>query len=211
MFKRKIIKEACIGSYEDAKKIIEEKYDKIDRFETCSNLNQSGFTPDINVFKYIQESGIDQVVMIRNNDTFLIEEDDIEELKNQINVFLNLGAKNFIFGYITKENKVDIDTCITLINEIKQKENTTWSFHMAIDQVDDYFQEINTLINLNFTRILTKGGKQEAIQNLKTLKKINNHFGKKIQIIVGGKVTKDNYKKIYKKTKITQFHGTKIV
>lgn len=211
MFRKKIIIEACIGSYEDAKRILEKENKIVNRFETCSNLDQGGYTPDIKTFEYIKNKNVEQVVMIRNKNTFFIEEDDLNILKQQISMFLDIGAKHFIFGYITQDKKIDINTCLELINIIKQKENTTWSFHMAIDEVENYFQEINILIDLQFTRILTKGGKKEAINNIKNLKKINKKFGKRIEIIVGGKVTKDNFQLLSKKTKIRQFHGTKIV
>lgn len=81
---------------------------------------------------------------------------------------------------------------------------------MAIDLVDNYFEEINKLINLGFTRILTKGGSGPAIENVENLKKINDKYGNKIEILVGGKVTKDNYLEIEKQTKIRQFHGREI-
>lgn len=208
----KLIKEACIGNIKDVKKYLD-KLDQIDRFETCSKLNLGGLTPSKRTFKFIvnKANNLDQIVMIRTNNSFTIKNDnEIKKLKKHIKKFLKLGAKNFIFGYLTDDNKIDIDTCKKLIDVIKREKNTTWNFHMAIDLVDSYFEEIDKLINLGFTRILTKGGSGPAIENVENLKKINEKYGNKIEILVGGKVTKDNYLEIEKQTKIRQFHGREI-
>lgn len=205
-----LIKEACIGSLDEAKNFLENRI-LINRIETCSNLDKGGLTPSFEVFNYIKEKNVEQVVMIRNKDTFHIEDQsDIDIMLQDIDNFLSLGAKNFIFGYLDSNNKIDVKTMELFINKIKTKQNTTWSFHMAIDYVYDYDEAFETLIKLEFTRVLTKGGKGVAINNLDKLAYLNEKYGKKIQILVGGKVTKDNYIRIHNKTKINQFHGTKI-
>ena len=64
--------------------------------------------------------------MIRNKNTFIIDSNnDLEIMKNQINDFLSLGARYFIFGYVTKDKKIDIDACKQLIDVVKSKPNTT--------------------------------------------------------------------------------------
>lgn len=81
---------------------------------------------------------------------------------------------------------------------------------MAIDAANDYDQAFKTLINLGFTRVLTKGGQTPAINNLENLKRLNQVYGNQIEIIVGGKVTDQNYQIIIEKTDIKQVHGVKI-
>ena len=78
---------------------------------------------------------------------------------------------------------------------------------MAIDAVEDYDQAFQTLIELQFQRVLIKGGLQPAMHNLKQLKILNAKYGQQIQILVGGQVTKDNYQKICQATGIKQAHG----
>lgn len=208
----KIIKEACIDSILAIDHAL--KSNDVDRFETCSNLEEGGLTPTIEIFEYIKAyaKNIDQVIMIRNKNSFYIEsQKDIEIMKKSIEEFCQKGGRHFIFGYIDKQGKIDIDSCLKLIETIKKYENTSWNFHMAIDLVNDYDEAFKTLIKHNFTRVLTKGGKSSAIQNIDNLKRLNEKYGNEIEILVGGKVTKDNYLEIHKKTNITQFHGTKIV
>lgn len=207
-----IIKELCIGSIQDVKNKFD-KLNSVNRFETCSRLDVGGLTPDFATFQYIKENtNIDQVVMIRNKDTFYIEdENDINVMVKSIEDFAKLGAKNFIFGYLTKDNEIDLVNIKKLVNKVKTIENATYSFHMAIDLVNDYSKSINELIDLGFKRILLKGGKNQALDNIENLSNLQNKFGDKIQLLVGGKVNKDNYLKVIELTNIKQVHGREIV
>ncbi len=207
------IKEVCIDDSMDVLSLLSKQND-FDRFETCSNLDEGGLTPKKKFYKKLCKLFKDkeQIIMIRPNNSFYISNGkELDKIFKSIKQFIKLGAKHFIFGYLTKENDIDIDSCKKIIDLIYSYKNTSWSFHMAIDLVNDYDKSFNELIELGFTRVLTKGGKSEAINNIETLKKLNNKYGNQIQILVGGKVTKDNYLEIHSKTNINQFHGTKIV
>ena len=210
----KIIKEACIGSLADAKNYLETaKISQINRIETCSNLDQGGLTPELEVFNYIKSKNMEQVIMIRRHHSFVIQsETELKQLIDDLNFYLDQGATNFIFGYLTKTNQIDVATCQKLIEQIKFRNNPqlTWNFHMAIDAANDYDQAFKTLIDLGFTRVLTKGGQSPAIDNLENLQRLNQSYGNQIQIIVGGKVTDQNYQSIIEKTGIKQVHGVKI-
>ena len=208
-----IIKEVCIDDSMDVESLIS-KQNEFHRFETCSNLNEGGLTPKKKFYKKLCKlfENKEQVIMIRPSNSFYIKnEKELNKIFSSIKKFVKLGAKHFIFGYLIKENDIDIISCKKIINLISSYENTSWSFHMAIDLVNDYDKSFKELMDLGFTRVLTKGGKTEAINNINTLKELNAKYGSQIEILVGGKVTKDNYQEIHNKTNINQFHGTKIV
>lgn len=209
-FIMKLIKEACIDNIDSVNLALNSG--KISRFETCSNLNEGGLTPDMEVFEYIQNNcDFDQIIMIRPTNTFIVnDESEVETMKLQILNFLNKGGRHFIFGYIDQNRNIDWKICEQLIAIIKTYSNTTWSFHMAIDEVNDYDKAFKELIQHKFVRVLTKGGQGAAVNNLQKLKYLQTTYGKEIEILVGGKVTKDNYEYIHEQTNICQFHGTKI-
>jgi copper homeostasis protein len=69
---------------------------------------------------------------------------------------------------------------------------------------------MDTLIKLGVTRILTKGGKSSAINNIEHLKELKTYAADRIQLIVGGSVTDKNYLKIASETGIERFHGRKL-
>ncbi|MGL5308900.1 MAG: copper homeostasis protein CutC, partial [Metamycoplasmataceae bacterium] len=123
-----IIKEACVETIEGAKYFIEKN---VDRFETCFDLTKGGLTPKIELFEYIKNnSNIHQVVMIRTNDNFSVNENEINIMIKEIEAFKRIGATEFIFGFINKNNEIDIDACKKLI---KQLDGCKYDFHMAID------------------------------------------------------------------------------
>lgn len=98
-----------------------------------------------------------------------------------------------------------------IINEVKKVGNTSYCFHMAIDEVQNYDKAFKTSIALGFKRVLTRGGKYSAIKNIDNLKRLSDLYGDKIEIIVGDKIDFNNYKWIHDETKIKQFHGRKII
>lgn len=201
---KKFIFEACIDNIEAAKYFIEKK---VDRFESCSLLELGGLSPDIELFNYIKNnSDIKQVVMLRTNDNFCLNDKEFLIIKKQVKTFIANGAKSFIFGFL-KNGELDI---FNIQRIIKLVNNYEYCFHMAIDEIGDYEKNIPILINLGFSRILLKGGKSAAINNLEVLEKIVAIFGNKIEILIGGSVTKTNWKQIAYKTNASQFHGTKI-
>ena len=118
----KIIKEACIGSLETAQAYLEiNKIHLIDRIETCSALDQGGLTPDLKLFQYIQAKAIPQVVMIRRSNNFVLQSaSELTWLQADLKFFLSHGAKEFIFGFLDNEQKIDIATCKSLIRTIQQ-------------------------------------------------------------------------------------------
>lgn len=205
MNKNVIIKEACVGTIEEAKYFIEKK---VDRFETCYDLSKGGLTPKTELFEYIRDnSNIHQVVMIRTNDNFSVKDEEIVLMINQIKELRKLGATEFIFGFINDNNEIDVSACNKLI---KNLDSCKYDFHMAIDALKNYKRDFPLLIKMGFTRVLTKGGNAPAIENIESLKEIISEFGGKIEIIVGGSVTHSNIKKITNLTGATQVHGTKI-
>jgi copper homeostasis protein len=83
-------------------------------------------------------------------------------------------------------------------------------FHMAFDELLDPQKGIDTLVKLGVTRILTKGGKKPAMENLSKLKSLYEYADGRIQLIVGGSVTDENYQIIAQATGIKYFHGRKL-
>lgn len=84
-------------------------------------------------------------------------------------------------------------------------------FHMAFDEIADSKEALQILIKLGVDRILTKGCKTKAIDGLENLKSLFELGREKIKIVVGGKITKENYEMISKMTGVRELHGKEIV
>lgn len=202
--KNKILLEGCIDNINDINYFI---FKKINRLELCRSLSRGGLSPKIKIVKYVLNNNIDCVVMLREKNDFKLSLINLFLIKWKIKKYRKLGVKNYIFGFV-KNNEIDITSCNKIISLLKDDEK--YAFHMAIDTVDDYDKSINTLINLGFSWILTKGGNNKAIDNIEKLKYIIEKYDQKIKILVGGNVTKDNWEEIRDKTGATWFHGRMI-
>ena len=88
------------------------------------------------------------------------------------------------------------------------------TFHMAFDELDtleEMKEAIDKLSELGVDRILTKGGKKDALYNWNTLKKLVDYAGDRIIIMPGKGINKSNRDYIIEKTGAKEIHGTRIV
>lgn len=202
--KNKIIKEVCVDNFVNVEMAI---YHKAERIEICSNLSKGGLSPDLDLCQILLKHKMNVVVMLRTNDGFHITKEELVNLKISVQAYIDIGVTDFIFGWVNN-NTIDIESCQEIISCFQNKE--TYSFHMAIDEMPNYDRNIKTLINLGFKRVLTKGGTGSAIENLENLEKLVSLYDDKITIVIGGKVTKNNWEEIREATGASQFHGTKL-
>lgn len=87
-------------------------------------------------------------------------------------------------------------------------------FHMAFDQIPlaDQKEAIDQLVDLGFVRILTHGssGNNDIFENVDHLKELVDYADGRIEIMIGGGVTTDNYQELIERTGAQAAHGTKI-
>ena len=183
----RIIREACV----ETKKEIDLAYEKnAERIELCSHLDRGGYTPTASLVKYSTNFKNSNVLIMirRKDDNFVTNKKDMEKL--------------------IKENKVDVENMKKLMNYVPKNKYVV--FHMAFDLIEDKKEAIDQLAQLEVRRILTKGGNDIAMNNIKSLVALKKYAQEKIELVIGGKVSDDNYLIINKKTGINQFHGRKL-
>uniref|UniRef100_A0A8C5GQU5 Copper homeostasis protein cutC homolog n=1 Tax=Gouania willdenowi TaxID=441366 RepID=A0A8C5GQU5_GOUWI len=186
---KKIIIETCVDNFVNTQKSI---FFKAERVEVCSSLELGGLCPDLDLCKILIKRKVTPVVMLRNNATFEINNVELEELKEKIKAYRKIGVKEYIFA------------CNIIISQLKKNEK--FIFHRAIDEIENYDSNLKFLIKMNFSRVLTAGGKGNAMDNLENLKYLVKKFNNKIKIVVAGKVTMENLQEIEAKTNATEFH-----
>ena len=202
----KIIREACV----ETKKEIDAAYaKKAERIELCSQLDKGGYTPTKTLVDYsLRKPKNNVIIMIRRKcDNYVTNKSDMKKLISDIKKYKDTKIKGFVFGLLTKDNKVDVNNMKELMKYVGKKYVV---FHMAFDLIKDKEEAINQLTELGVKRILTKGGNDIAINNIKSLNKLKKLAEDKIELVVGGKVSDENYLQINKLTKIDQFHGRKL-
>lgn len=202
-----MIKEACVGSFNEAKIAI---INGANRVELCENLEVGGTTPSYGMIKKcVGDLEVPTLVMIRpRGGNFNYSIDEIEIMKEDIINCKKLGVIGVVFGVLNSDNTVDYKLLKELVEISKPMEIT---FHKAIDEVENPVAEIEKFIELGITRILTSGKKETALEGQELLNKMLKASQNKIKIVVAGKVTKDNLEVVSQKIPSSEFHGKRIV
>lgn len=113
-----------------------------------------------------------------------------------------------VLGVLTMEKKIDYPLLERLLAECQGMEVT---FHKAIDEVEDPVGEVEKLIEMGVTRILTSGRASTALEGETILNEMLGAAREKIKIVVAGGVTNENLDLVGSRILATEFHGKKIV
>lgn len=200
------IYEACVGNYIEA---IDAEKRGANRIELCDNLMQDGTTPSYGTIKLaVEKTSVPVMVIIRpRGGNFEYSADEVEIMKEDIKVCRELNVHGVVIGAL-KGNEIDLEVTKALIEESK---GLSITFHMAFDEIEDKFKAIDTLVELGVNRILTKGGKANALEGKDELKALSNYADGRIIIMPGKSVTKENRDYILEYTNTVEIHGTKVV
>jgi len=203
-----MIKEACVETFEEA--VLAEKLGA-NRIELCSDLTNDGLTPSFELMqKACSMLKIPVMVMIRPRaGNFIYSEEEIIQMKSEIDQAKKAGAFGIVFGLRTPANKIDKKNT-EILAEYAQPLPVT--FHKAIDELENPVEGVSVLKEITgIKRILTSGGKPTAFEGQETIRKMIEVAGEKITILVAGKVLDSNVKVIQKLTGATELHGRRIV
>lgn len=203
-----MIKEACVETFEEA--ILAEERGA-NRIELCSDLANDGLTPSLELMKKtISNLKIPVMTMVRPRaGNFVYSEEEIGEMKSEIDKAKKAGAAGIVFGLLTSDNKLDLKNT-QLLAEYASPLPVT--FHKAIDELENPVDGVIELLKIeNIKRILTSGGKPTAWEGQETIRKMIQAAGDKIIILVAGKVLDSNVEEIRRITGAKELHGRRIV
>jgi len=186
------------------------------RIELCDNLAEGGTTPSYSVIEqtvnYANQHEASVMTMVRpRGGNFVYSTIEHEMMKKDLTIIKDLDSHGVVFGSLTADNRIDRQKTKELIDLSEDMETT---FHMAFDEIsrDNQKSELDWLIENKVTRILTHGGREGTVfDNLPWLKELVNYAAGRIEILVGGGVTHENWQQLAESLPTNQFHGTKIV
>lgn len=203
-----MIKEACVETFEQA--MLAEKKGA-NRIELCSELSVGGLTPAAKLMKKTcSVLKIPVMVMIRPRaGNFHYSEEEISQMKQEIDLAKKAGAAGVVFGLLTSKNQIDIENTRILADYATPLPVT---FHKAIDELENPADGVPVLKNIRgITRILTSGGKATADEGAEVIRKMKEATGENLTIVAAGKITDKNINQIQKLTQVSEFHGKQIV
>ncbi len=200
-----MIFELCTDSFKGAK--LAQQYGA-KRIELCSALSVGGLTPSPTITAIC--ATIPQVethVMIRPREgDFVYSAVELEVMLKDIQLQAEAGAKGVVFGCLTKENSIDVQQNVTLVEEAR-KYGLECTFHRAFDFVDSPIEALESLINIGFKRILTSGGKPTAIEGIEEIRQLVEYATGQLEIMAGSGVNALNAKALAS-SGITALHFT---
>lgn len=199
--------EVCANSVQDC---IVAQNEGADRIELISASYLGGLTPTTTTLDIAIENGVKIPIigMVRpRGGGFCYSEIEKEQMYREAKELLEHGAKGIVFGFLNEDKKIDWEATEKMINLCKSFEADS-VFHRAFDCSDEPECNIQHLIELGCTRVLTSGLGTNVEKGADLLKLLQERFGDKIEILAGAGISTENIKSIIKKTGITQVHGT---
>ncbi|XP_022915846.2 copper homeostasis protein cutC homolog [Onthophagus taurus] len=179
------------------------------RIELCSALSEGGLTPTPGLLMQIQNANPTNIpifCMLRcRGGNFIYTPEEIEIMREDAKVLRKYKTDGFVFGALLENGDVDMKTSREIIKTCFPLPVT---FHRAFDLVRKPTIEIEVIIDLGFTRILTSGKQENAQIGVKLIKKLMEQVGNRIIIMPGGGITVDNLKFIIDNTEATEYHGS---
>lgn len=207
-----IIKEFCAENTT----LLNQLDQSVKRVELCDNLAVGGITPSYGVIKeaarYLHEKDIALATMIRpRGGNFVYNDSELRIMEDDILHAVELESDSLVLGLLTEDNHIDQDGIEQLL---PATQGLPLVFHMAFDHIplEEQKEALDQLVELGFTRILTHGSAQnnDIFENIAHLKDLVDHADGRIEIMIGGGVTADNYQELIEKTGAQAAHGTKI-
>lgn len=181
-----------------------------DRIELISASYLGGLTPTTTVLDMAIENGvkIPIMAMVRpRGGGFCYSEIEKEQMYREARELLKHGAKGIVFGFLNEDRKINWEETRKMIELCKSYEAES-IFHRAFDCSDEPEYNIQRLIELGCTRVLTSGLGANVEKGAELLKVLQEKFGDKIEILAGAGISTENLESIIKNTGVTQVHGT---
>lgn len=128
---------------------------------------------------------------------------------NDVNYFKANGADGIVFGALTDDFQIDIESCKRIMSAWGEENPAT--FHRAFDQtkIEEIEKNIKIIKEIGFSRILTSGLEETAEKGVENLKKIEK-IARNLNLIVmpGAGVNSANTEMILRETDCKEIHGS---
>ncbi|XP_065173462.1 copper homeostasis protein cutC homolog [Atheta coriaria] len=198
--------EVCVDSFESALAAIT---GGASRLELCNSLADGGLTPSPGLLIQVQNANTKKIpvfCLIRcRPGNFVYTPEEIEIMKEDTKILRKYGADGIVFGALLPNGDVDMKNSREIV---KAAFPLPLTFHRAFDFCRRPTIEIEVIIDLGFTRILTSGKQPNAQLGVKLIKKLMEQVGNRIIIMPGAGINAENIKFIIDNTGANEYHGS---
>lgn len=196
--------EACVDSYASCEAACR---GGADRLELCANLVIGGTTPSPALFRQVRRDFSLRIhVLIRPRfGDFLYTGAELDQMREEIRMFRDLGADGVVTGVLTPEGDLDLPAMEGLVECAGSMDVT---LHRAFDMTRDPRRTLDEALGLGCGTILTSGQEKSAVAGIPLLRELYRLAQGRIDIMAGSGVKSDNIQRIHEETGIVVFHGT---
>jgi copper homeostasis protein len=177
------------------------------RIELCTNLSEGGTTPSYGQIKWCKEHlNIEIWPLIRpRGGDFLYNDREFECLLQDILYCKQVGCDGIVTGALTIDGEIDEARCSEII---KVASPMPVAFHRAFDMTSNLNDALESLVYLGFVRVLTSGGKQDALTGAPKIAELISQAAGRIEIMPGAGINPTNILEIAETTGAKHFHTT---
>ncbi|XKL61965.1 hypothetical protein PGB90_001798 [Kerria lacca] len=120
--------------------------------------------------------------------------------------FKNAGADGLVFGILKEDGTINIKACCDILKSVNIPMHLT--FNRAFDCVADPINSLDLIKNLGFSRILTSGQKNSALEGKDLIKQLIKVSDNGIIVVPAGGVNEDTALEILDYTGAKELHGS---
>lgn len=200
------IVEICCGSYEDC---LAAGWGGARRVELNSALGVGGLTPSLATLRKVKEdTKLKVICMVRPRAAgFCYSEEEAAVMMDDARIFLENGADGIVFGFLKENREIDTDNTLKM-TELIHRYGKEAVFHRAFDVASKPEQAIELLIACKMDRVLTSGQKRTALEGIPLIRKLQEQYGRDIQILPGSGIDAENALRILEETGVSQIHSS---
>lgn len=179
-----------------------------DRVELVSAIEMGGLTPSLGTVMAAREvCRLPMIVMLRpRSGGFCFSPGEFAGMKHDARRFAEIGVEGFVTGILKPDKRIDAERCLELMTSVDRP--VEWVFHRAFDVTPDPFAALETLIELEFKRLLTSGQRATVEEGAETLRKLIAAAGGRIEILPGSGVNASNLRSLVQSLGVSQIHAT---
>lgn len=176
-----------------------------DRVELCGGIPEGGTTPSYGMIRRSREIidiALNVIIRPRGGD-FLYSDSEIRQMLYDIELAKDCGADGLVFGCLRPGGNVDMFAMEKLM---KASDALPVTFHRAFDVVKDHSTALEDLISLGCARVLTSGGRANALAGALCLASLVRQASDRISIMPGCGIREHNIMQIAELTSAREFH-----
>jgi len=175
------------------------------RVELCCALGEGGLTPSAGALEAaVAVGGIEIVALVRpRGGDFLYSAEEFALVERDVGRVRELGAQGVAVGCLDADGRVDRERMARLVARARP---LAVCFHRAFDLVREPAEELETLVALGVTRVLSAGGARSASEGRARLAALVRAARGRLAVVAAGGVRPENVRALVSECGVAEVH-----